>query len=106
MDSTDIAVTLQRQLAVLEPEFVQIVDDSARHKGHAGSLSGGGHYRLTIVSPHFAACKIMERHRLVYHALASSMQCKIHALSISAYTPAEFQAQAIGSPSTPLPLQP
>ena len=76
-------------LATLAPLTIEIEDDSAKHAGHAGARSGGGHFRLTIVSPRFAGCRTMERHRLVYDALGPLMKREIHALSITARTPEE-----------------
>jgi BolA protein len=67
-----------------------VIDESAAHAGHAGAASGGGHYQLTIVSPRFAGVARIERHRLVYAALAPLMQHKIHALAVRAYAPGEL----------------
>jgi BolA protein len=80
---------MRAALAVLEPGAVEIIDDSAKHAGHAGAKSGGGHYRLSIVSPRFTGCRTMERHRLVYDALGPLMKREIHALSITAKSPDE-----------------
>ena len=81
--------TMRERLAALDPVDIEIADDSAKHAGHAGARSGGGHYRLAIVSPRFAGCRTMERHRLVYDALGPLMKQEIHALSIIAKTPDE-----------------
>ena len=80
---------MRESLRTLEPVSVEIVDDSAKHAGHVGARSGGGHFRLSIVSPRFAGCRTMERHRLVYDALGPLMKQQIHALSITARTPDE-----------------
>ena len=80
---------MRERLAVLDPVAIDIADDSAKHAGHAGARNGGGHYRLAIVSPRFAGCRTMERHRLVYDALGPLMKQEIHALSIIAKTPDE-----------------
>lgn len=80
---------MRASLAALDPVTVEIQDDSARHAGHAGARSGGGHFRLRIVSPRFAGYRTMERHRLVYDALGPLMKREIHALSITAKTPDE-----------------
>ena len=80
---------MREKLGVLDPVAIEIVDDSAKHAGHAGARSGGGHYRLAIVSPRFAGCRTMERHRLVYDALGPLMKREIHALSITARSPDE-----------------
>jgi BolA family transcriptional regulator, general stress-responsive regulator len=78
---------MQQRLTTLQPDSVDIVDDSAKHVGHAGAASGGGHYQLTIVSKQFAGKPQVARHRLIYQALGDLMQRQIHALSITAYTP-------------------
>lgn len=80
---------IRERLAALEPTHLEIIDDSARHAGHAGARSGGGHYRVTIVSSRFAGLGTMARHRLVYDALGTLMDGEIHALSITARVPTE-----------------
>lgn len=75
---------MRARLATLDPTEVEIGDDSALHAGHAGAKSGGGHYRLRIVSPAFAGKSTVARHRLVYDALGDMMQREIHALAIQA----------------------
>jgi BolA protein len=80
---------MRTRLAALDPVAVTIEDDSALHAGHAGARDGGGHYRLGIVSPRFAGCRTIERHRLVYDALGPLMRREIHALSITASSPDE-----------------
>lgn len=80
---------IRQSLASLEPQQVEIADDSALHAGHAGTKDGGGHYRLTIVSQCFAGLNTMQRHRLVYAALGTLMKSEIHALSITARAPEE-----------------
>ena len=79
---------MQEKLAALDPQRLEILDDSAKHAGHAGAKEGG-HYRLTIVSPRFSGCATMQRHRLIYEALGPMMRGEIHALSIKALTPEE-----------------
>ena len=80
---------MRASLATLEPSSLEIIDDSAKHAGHAGAKSGGGHYRLNIVSARFTGCRTMERHRLVYDALGPLMKREIHAVSINAKSPEE-----------------
>ena len=80
---------MREKLAALAPLRLEIADDSARHAGHAGARGGGGHYRLSIVSPRFAGCSAMQRHRLIYEALGPMMRGEIHALGIEALAPEE-----------------
>ncbi len=84
------AELIRQRLAVLEPESIVLDDESAQHKGHAGAASGGGHFRLTLVSPKFRNLSTLARHRLVYETMGELMQREIHALSITALTPEEL----------------
>ncbi len=85
-----VAERIQQQLAALKPESLEILDESGEHAGHEGARSGGGHYRLVIVSREFAGKPIQLRHRMVYEALAPMMKKEIHALAIKAYAPDEI----------------
>ena len=80
---------IQQRLAVLNLVSCQIEDDSALHVGHVGAASGGGHYRVRLVSEKFSGLRLIERHRLVYDAVGDMMQAEIHALVITALAPAE-----------------
>lgn len=77
--------------SALQPERLDIVDDSAAHAGHAGALqSGGGHFSAYIVAVAFAGKSAVQRHQLVYKALGELMQTDIHALAIKALAPDEL----------------
>ena len=84
-----VVEAMRARLAVLEPQRLDIRDDSAKHAGHAGSRAGGGHFLMTIVSPRFTGQPTMARHRMVYDALGPLMTREIHALSIDAKSPEE-----------------
>jgi BolA protein len=88
--STDRIALIKAQLNVLEPSHLELRDDSAQHRGHAGAAAGGGHFALLIVSAHFVGKTLLQRQRLVYSTLSSLMNTEIHALSIKACTPDEF----------------
>jgi BolA protein len=82
----EIRAAIERELA---PTSIDIFDDSARHAGHAGAREGG-HFRVNLVSAAFQGHKQLERHRLVYAAVAPLMGRGIHALNIVARTPEEI----------------
>ena len=79
--------------AGLAPESIEIADESAFHAGHAGAASGGGHYRLHLVSARFEGVSKVGRHRLVYDCLSEMMQNDIHALAMTLLTPKEAAEQ-------------
>lgn len=89
--SGDFESILRVRLAGLNPLHMELIDDSALHAGHAGAKSGGGHYRLLVVSAQFTGQSTLARHRLIYNALGELMRNKIHALSIQSLTPEETQ---------------
>jgi BolA protein len=86
LNHSDLQDEIRRRLTVLEPQLLEIVDDSAQHAGHAGN-KGGGHFTLTVVSSHFSGKSQIMRHRIIYQALQELIPSRIHALSISAYAP-------------------
>ena len=51
----------------------------------------GQHFFATIVSPDFAGKRLVQRHQLVYAAMGDRMKAEVHALSIKAFTPEEFE---------------
>ena len=90
----NVAARIREQLAALEPVSLDLVDESAKHAGHAGAAPGGQtHWRLSIVSPRFAGQPTVARHRMVYEALGGLMQHPIHALAISARSPEELKGK-------------
>ena len=75
----------------LGAEHVEVVDESARHRGHAGALEGG-HYAALVVSAAFAGLDQVARHRAVYAALGDLRERRVHALALRTFTPAEWRA--------------
>jgi BolA protein len=70
-------------------EHLDIEDESHLHAGHAGAATGGGHFKLSIISPDFKGLSSVARHRAVYAALNKHIPQEIHALTIYAKTPEE-----------------
>jgi BolA family transcriptional regulator, general stress-responsive regulator len=70
------------------PSALEIVDDGARHAGHAAA--GRGHFRVRLVSEAFRGRSRLERHRMVYAALAPLLASSVHALNITARTADEI----------------
>lgn len=90
-DVDSVVASMEQRLAGLEPDLLEIHDESAEHAGHAGAQSGGGHYQVLIVSRRFQGQSRVTRHRMVYEALGAMMQQQIHAVAITALTPEELQ---------------
>jgi BolA family transcriptional regulator, general stress-responsive regulator len=74
--------------SALDPQAIEVGDDSHLHAGHAGAREGR-HFHVRVVSERFAGLPRLARHRLVYHSLGSLAAQGIHALAIDARAPGE-----------------
>ena len=88
--SDRVEMIRQRLSEHLNPETLEIEDQSHLHVGHAGAASGGGHFEVLVVAKAFSGLNTLARHRLVYAALEKALRKEIHAPSIKAYTPDEL----------------
>lgn len=92
---------IETRLQALQPELLEVIDDSASHAGHAGArqhaertgvsgtnelISPESHFVLTIVSKLFVGKPLVARHRMVYALLDDLLKTRIHALKIDART--------------------
>jgi len=95
MISSELHDLLSRALA---PVRLELRDDSAAHAGHAGARSGA-HFAVTVVADCFVGRTPLQRHRMVYDAAAPLLRNGLHALQISALTPAEAARSSASLPS-------
>jgi BolA family transcriptional regulator, general stress-responsive regulator len=85
-----VEARIRVRLAALEPVALELLDESAQHRGHAGWKPGGNtHWRLKIVAEAFRGKPTVARHRMIYQALGEMMDDPIHALAITARAPDE-----------------
>ena len=55
------------------------------------------HFEAIVIATQFEGKRSIQRHQLVYAGLGARMGREVHALSIQAYTPAEWQAERGGA---------
>ncbi|HEX8641119.1 MAG TPA: BolA family protein [Allosphingosinicella sp.] len=80
----------KRLREALAPIRLAVINDSDRHRGHAGhDGSGESHFTVEIEAPAFAGKSRLERQRAVNAALGDLMRDRIHALAIRASAPGE-----------------
>jgi BolA protein len=86
-----ITDTIRTKLTdVFAPDHLEVIDDSARHEGHAGHRPGGEtHFIVKIVAAEFAGLSRVERQRRVYAVLAHELRAHIHALQVEVKAPGE-----------------
>lgn len=92
--------TLERKLDAGIPGLLhlQVINESNRHNVPPGSES---HFKLVLVAESFAGKALLARHRLVNEILAEELSGRIHALSIHAYTDAEWRTRMGDAPMSP-----
>ena len=91
--------TMERKLIEgLAPSRLEIIDDSHRHVGHAGSRPDGeSHFTVQIVAAAFEGKGQVARQRLVYALLAEELRERVHALSLATLTPGEAARRDLGA---------
>lgn len=86
------SVMRERLTAALSPALLEIHNDSSLHGSNRGNEGvKETHFRVTIVSEHFAGQRLAARHRAVYGLLREEMARAggIHALQLRCKTAAE-----------------
>lgn len=87
----DTAQRIEKILrARFEPLHFELRDDSAKHAGHPGATSGGGHYHVLIVAEAFEGQALLARHRMVNEALDGLFGQQIHALALKTIAPSQW----------------
>lgn len=78
----------QRLETAFAPAALDVIDESEKHRGHAGYQEGGqSHFRVTLRAAAFAGQSRIARHRAVHAALGPDLMSAIHALALDLDTP-------------------
>uniref|UniRef100_A0A7S3VUN7 Bola-like protein n=1 Tax=Dunaliella tertiolecta TaxID=3047 RepID=A0A7S3VUN7_DUNTE len=87
---------LEKVQSQLNPAYINLVNESHKHAGHAGNTRGTAafearetHFKLELVSEKFAGLPAVRRHQLVYGLLDEEFKQGLHALSMKLKTPEE-----------------
>ena len=86
-----VATEIEARLrAALNPARLVVIDDSEKHRGHAGhDGSGESHFTVEVVADAFTGQSRVARQRMVNAALSDLLRDKVHALAIKARAPQE-----------------
>ena len=86
-----VAAEIEKRLrGALAPSQLSVINDSAKHHGHAGDDgSGESHFTVEIEAEQFAGMTRLQRQRAVNAALGDLMRERVHALAIRATAPGE-----------------
>jgi len=75
----------------LGTDYVEVIDESWKHAGHAAA-TGGGHYILRVASTKFDGVSLVNRNRMIFDILKEEMKEEIHGFIIKAMTPQEWES--------------
>jgi len=78
--------TIKAKVAVLNPQHVELLNESHTHAGPATD----SHFKLVLVSDAFSGQRVVTRHQSVYKLLAEELAGPVHALALHLYTPEEW----------------
>lgn len=89
--SGPIAQEIETRLAeALAPTRLEVINDSAKHHGHAGDDgSGESHFTVIVESHAFEGKNRLARQRLVLGALGDIPGERVHALAMKCLAPGE-----------------
>lgn len=78
--AAEIRAALERSF---EAQFLEVIDESALHKGHAGAPEEGqSHFRVRIRADRLTPMSRLARHRAIHAAIGPDLIERIHALAI------------------------
>jgi stress-induced morphogen len=94
-----VSETIERKLRErFEPIHLEVINESGNHSVPRGSET---HFRVVVVSKSFDGLGRVDRHKLVYGALAAELAGGVHALAVVSRTPDEWQKDAAVPASPP-----
>lgn len=82
----NIKDSIELKLLTLQPQFLEVINESHKHNVPAGSES---HFKVTIVSDEFNGKMLLARHRMVNNILVDELH-SIHALVMHTMTIGEW----------------
>lgn len=74
---------IREKLGYLNPETLEVIDESALHAGHAGARPGGeSHFRVRIRASSLSGLSRLAQHRAVHAAVGAELLARIHAFAL------------------------
>jgi BolA protein len=79
---------VEKLSAKFAPDYLEVIDESSRHQGHAGWREGGEtHFRVRIAAQTFTGKSRLAKHRAVMETLDIELKDRVHALAIEVLDP-------------------
>ncbi len=74
------------------PRHLEVVNESHRHAVPADAET---HFKVTLVSDHFAGQRQVQRHQAIYRTLAEELAGPVHALALHTFDANEWQSASV-----------
>jgi BolA family transcriptional regulator, general stress-responsive regulator len=87
---------LAKLSAKFAPSYLEVIDESSRHQGHAGSRPGGEtHFRVRIAASALGDLSRVAQHRAINGTLSDELRHGVHALAIEVLPAGSPQAPSL-----------
>jgi BolA protein len=87
---------IETALGALSPQHLEVVNESHMHSVAPGSET---HFKVIVVSPQFDGLGLLARHRRINSLVAEELAAGLHALSIHAFSPSEWESRKVDTDS-------
>ncbi|XP_078042602.1 bolA-like protein DDB_G0274169 isoform X2 [Augochlora pura] len=92
-----IQLSIRKKLAdFLNPSHIEVINESYMHNVPKGAET---HFKVVVVSKEFVGKPLLKRHQMINNLLQAELQGGVHALSIVAKTPDQWEDGNKVSPS-------
>lgn len=88
----------QKLTKEFQPVYLDVINESYMHNVPKGSET---HFKVVVVSSNFNDKPLIQRHRMVNEILKEELASGVHALSIQAKTPEQWESSAKTVPKSP-----
>ncbi len=84
MSKDDQLLQIKDALQTLEPTYLEIIDDSEKHRGHGGWIEGRvTHIHIKIASHKLAGLTRVQQHRLIMERFFIKNEESLHSVKVS-----------------------
>lgn len=88
----------QKLQSIFSPVYLDVINESHKHSVPRGSET---HFNVVVISSLFDGKPLLARHRMINSALQEEIDGPVHALSITAKTPEQWDKSTIIHASPP-----
>ncbi|XP_076238686.1 DNA-binding transcriptional regulator BolA [Calliopsis andreniformis] len=96
LKNNPVETSIRKKLDSLKPSHIEVINESYMHNAPDGSET---HFKVVVVSDSFEDKTRIKRHQMINSLLKAELEDSVHALSIVARTPDEWEDNKKVAPS-------